>query len=60
MKKIIISTVFAAYFTLSGFDLTGNGKALADIAIPEKPVSSVQFAAEELQKFIRSSPKYSH
>ena len=52
MKNLLYPLVFAACFTLCGFDITGNGKALADIAIPEKPVSSVQFAAEELQKFI--------
>ena len=52
MKKFIAIAVFAACFSLFGIDITGNGKALADIAIPEKPVSSVQFAAEELQKFI--------
>lgn len=34
-------------------EITRDGKAVADIAIPEKAVNSVQFAAEELQKFIK-------
>ena len=53
MKHTFLFTVIAACFSLCGVDITGNGKAVADIAIPENPVSSVRFAAEELQKFIR-------
>ena len=46
-------SVLAALSALSAVEIVKNGKAAAEIALPEKPVSSVKFAAGELQKHIQ-------
>ncbi len=53
MKHIFSVLIFSAALTAGAVDIVKNGKAAADIAIPEKPVASVKFAAQELQKHIR-------
>lgn len=54
MKKLVYSLVILTLCScLYGAEITRNGKAVADIAIPDNAVSSVKFAAEELQKFIK-------
>jgi hypothetical protein len=54
MKQIFIFLfTFAALASAGAVEIVKNGKAAAEIALPEKPVSSVKFAAEELQKHIR-------
>ena len=46
-------SVLAALSALSAVEIVKDGKAAAEIALPEKPVSSVKFAAGELQKHIQ-------
>ena len=54
MKHFIFSLLCAATaFSVPAVDIVKNGKAAADIAIPEKPLQAVKFAAEELQKHVK-------
>ena len=53
MKKYCFLFSALMFLAANAVEITRDGKAVADIAIPEKAVTSVQFAAEELQKFIK-------
>ena len=53
MKHIFSVLILSAALTAGAVDIVKNGKAAADIAIPEKPITVVKFAAEELQKHIK-------
>ena len=54
MKNFLTVLFFtAACLTVPAAEIVKNGKAAADIAIPEKPLQAVKFAAEELQKHVK-------
>ncbi len=50
----LVATVSAVLFSAAaafGVELVKEGKAVAEIVLPEKPLSSVKLAAEDLQKY---------
>ena len=53
MKKVTFCLLMLTLCSLHSVEITHNGDAVADIAIPENAVSSVRFAAAEFQKFMK-------